>query len=890
MSLTPGTRVGPYEVLGPLGAGGMGEVFRAHDTRLARDVAVKVLPSRLSQNGEALARFEREAKAVAALSHPNILAIFDFGRHDGTAYAVTELLEGETLRERLKAGALPTRKAAELAIQVAHGLAAAHAKGIVHRDLKPENVFVSKDGRAKILDFGLARQLETGAPGDHSGSPTEAHHTEPGAVLGTVGYMSPEQVRGQPVDHRSDIFSLGSVLFELSTGTPAFKRETSAETMTAILRDDPLEAPEPASRSSRITPGLERILHHCLEKAPEERFQSARDLAFDLEALSGSTQSGLASASGGTGPRPWTRPLAAAAGALVLLAAGFGLGRLGRGGAEPSVLGHASFTQLTFQAGAPSYPSVSPEGQSFVFASESDGDLDVYLQRVGGTNPINLTTDSEPDDTEPAFSPDGSQIAFRSERDGGGIFLMGATGESARRLTDAGRSPAWSPDGTEIVYSTETIQPFYPYGRAGFGELWAVKVDSGEKRRLTSAPIDAVQPSWSPHGHRIAFWGLRPGGQRDLWTVGRSGGESSVVAVTDDADLDWNPVWAPDGRSLYFASDRGGAMGIFRLAIDEASGRVSGAPQPLSVPLPFACHLSFARDGRRMLLASATTTDSIERLAFDPATARKSGPASPVFASSLRLFTVAPSADGERIAISTGGRREDLFALQRDGTGLRQLTNDPHKDRGASFFPDGRQLLFYSNRSGQYEAWSVRLDGSGLTQVTRTVGSESTEARLSPDGSLVAVNLDRGMALARLGGPLPVSPEPLPDPGAGAVFEYPRWSRDGSQLAGTLKHASGRVTLAIYSLASKTYRKLDVEGTEPLRWVGADRSILFLQKGRIMAVDVQSAQVREVLGPGSASESRGGARIWSYDLPADERTRLVTRSTTQADVWQVTLP
>ena len=235
---------------------------------------------------------------MAALSHPNILSIFDFGQHDGTAYAVTELLEGETLRERLKAGALPTRKAAELAIQIAHGLAAAHAKGIVHRDLKPENVFVSRDGRVKILDFGLARQLDPRAPGDDSGSPTEAHHTEPGAVLGTVGYMSPEQVRGQPVDHRSDIFSLGSVLFELSTGAPAFKRDTSAETMTAILRDDPLEVPEPASRSSRITPGLERILRHCLEKAPEERFQSARDLAFDLEAFSGSTQSGVASASG----------------------------------------------------------------------------------------------------------------------------------------------------------------------------------------------------------------------------------------------------------------------------------------------------------------------------------------------------------------------------------------------------------------------------------------------------------------------------------------------------------------------------------------------------------------------------------------------------------------
>jgi Tol biopolymer transport system component len=890
VSLTPGTRVGPYEVLAPLGAGGMGEVFRAHDTRLARDVAVKVLPTRLSEDGEALARFEREAKAVAALSHPNILAIFDFGRADGIAYAVTELLEGESLRERLKPGAFPERKAAECAIQIAHGLAAAHEKGIVHRDLKPENVFVSRDGRVKILDFGLARLAGAGAVDDDSGSPTEAHHTEPGTVLGTVGYMSPEQVRGQPVDHRSDIFSLGSVLFELATGGPAFKRDTSAETMTAILRDDPLDAPEPASRSSRLTPGLERILRHCLEKAPEERFQSARDLAFDLEALSGTTRSGTTAAVGAARTRLRVSPLLAGAAALTLLGLGFGLGRLGRGSAGAAASPLLSFTQLTFQAGALRYPSVSPEGQSFVFVGESGGDLDIQLQRVGGTNPLNLTADSEAEDSEPAFSPDGSQIAFRSERDGGGIFLMGATGESVRRLTHVGRNPAWSPDGTEIVYSTETIQPFYPYARAGFGELWAVKVASGEKRRLTPDSIDAVQPSWSPHGDRIAYWGLRTGGQRDLWTVARSGGESSVVSVTDDPDLDWNPVWAPDGRSLFFASDRGGTMGVFRLSIDESSGRTSGVPQPLHIPLPFACYLSLTRDGRRMLLASATGTDSIERLAFDPTTARVLGPASTLFESSLRLFWVSASADGERIAISTGGRREDLYDLQRDGTGLRQLTNDPHKDRGPTFFPDGRQLLFYSNRSGQYEAWSVRLDGSGLTQLTRTVGSEATEAQLSPDGSLLALNLDRGLALARLGATLPVSPEPMPPPGEGGVFEYPRWSRDGQRLAGILKLSSGRQSPAIFSLASRTYRSFDVEGTDPVHWVGGDRSILFMRMGRILAVEVDSGRVRDVLGPERPGAGRAPAPIFFYNLSADERTLHLIRSGNQADIWQVTLP
>jgi len=249
LRLATGSRLGPYEILAPLGAGGMGEVYRARDARLAREVALKVLPAHVAQDGEALARFEREAKAVAALSHPNVLAIFDFGTADGIAYAATELLQGESLRQRLKAGTLTPRKAAEYAAQAAHGLAAAHDKGIVHRDLKPENLYLTPEGRVKILDFGLARHSLAGTLGSNSGSPTEAQHTEPGTLLGTVSYMSPEQVRGKAVDHRSDIFSLGAVLYEMATGARAFHRDTPAETMSTILRDDPLDAPDAASRS-----------------------------------------------------------------------------------------------------------------------------------------------------------------------------------------------------------------------------------------------------------------------------------------------------------------------------------------------------------------------------------------------------------------------------------------------------------------------------------------------------------------------------------------------------------------------------------------------------------------------------------------------------------------
>ena len=275
-----GKSLAQYEITAQIGAGGMGEVYRARDTRLERDVAVKVLPASFAQNAEALARFEREAKAVAALSHPNILAIHDFGKDGDTVYAVTELLEGETLRDRIQQGAVPPRKAAEIGRQIARGLGAAHGKGIVHRDLKPENIFLTQDGRVKILDFGLAREMSAPPDGRTVESPTIQQITSAGTVLGTAGYMSPEQVRGEPAGPASDIFSFGSVLYEMLAGTRAFEHDTSAETMTAILREEPAEL---GAVVDGLPAGLDRIVRRCLEKRPEERFQDAKDLAFALE-------------------------------------------------------------------------------------------------------------------------------------------------------------------------------------------------------------------------------------------------------------------------------------------------------------------------------------------------------------------------------------------------------------------------------------------------------------------------------------------------------------------------------------------------------------------------------------------------------------------------------
>ncbi|HLN80949.1 MAG TPA: serine/threonine-protein kinase, partial [Thermoanaerobaculia bacterium] len=317
MSLAAGSRLGPYEIVTPIGAGGMGEVYRARDPRLGRDVAIKVLPASFSKDPERLRRFEQEARAAGVLNHPNIMAVYDIGTVEGSPYVVSELLEGETLRSRLGGGPLAPRRATEYAVQIAHGLSAAHEKGIVHRDLKPENLFVTKDGRVKILDFGLAKLTQPDGGGPQTNFPTAAAsaETEPGVVLGTLGYMSPEQVRGRPADARSDIFSFGAILYEMLSGKRAFHRDTAADTMSAILREDP---PDPSSTNRLVSPALDRIIRHCLEKDPEARFHSAHDLAFQLQFPETGEVSGIAAA---PSPKRRTPPALLVMGAIVLVLA-----------------------------------------------------------------------------------------------------------------------------------------------------------------------------------------------------------------------------------------------------------------------------------------------------------------------------------------------------------------------------------------------------------------------------------------------------------------------------------------------------------------------------------------------------------------------------------------
>ncbi|MFN2386019.1 MAG: protein kinase [Thermoanaerobaculia bacterium] len=884
MSLSTGSHLGPYEILAPLGAGGMGEVYRARDERLKREVAVKVLPPALSSDPDRLSRFEKEAQAAGSLNHPNILAIHDIGTHDGSPYIVSELLEGETLRSRLAAGGIPPRKAIGHAIQIAQGLAAAHERGIVHRDLKPENIFVTPDGRVKILDFGLAKltQPAEGGAGE-TNLPTASPGTEPGMVLGTLGYMSPEQVRGKTADARSDIFSFGAILYEMLSDKRAFPGDTAADTISAILTKDP---PDLSETNRRIPEGLERIVNHCLEKSAEARFQSARDLAFDLETLSAtSLTSGplslpAAAAWNIRGRRllPWlTLPL--------LLLAYLAGQRATAKKAPARVTQPSNFAQLTFQSGLESFPSLSPDGTSIVYGAWSSGNTDIYLQRVEGRNTINLTKDSDKTDNQPAFSPTGELIAFRSDRDGGGIYLMGATGENVRRLTDFGANPAWSPSGKEIAVSTEDIS--MPFDRSGKADLSAVDVATGRRRPLLRGE-DAVQPSWSPHGSRIAYWGLRgETGQRDIWTIPAEGTEKATpVSVTNDAALDWNPVWSPDGKFLYFASDRGGGLNLWRVAIDERTGEIRGQPEPLTLQAAQTGQFSLSHDGRHLAYQSLHSLSTVQKNGFDSQSEKVVGEPATIYQSSMAIANMSVSPDGQWVAFRPSGGQEDIFLIRSDGTGLRQLMDDAHKDRGPRWSPDGKRIAFYSDRGGRYDIWMIDPDGGNLVQLTKNHPRGPWFPHWSPDGSALAFPDGTGSQLFRLGRtPGEGTPEPFPPLGEGKWFFVNDWSPDGRILAGHGRLRGERTTepsggIVLFSIESGKYEWLSDSGQSPM-WLNDGRRLLFRDRSDLVLLDARTKRSRIVMPVGQGS--------WEFAIPKDNRSIYLRRTLQEGDIWKASL-
>jgi Tol biopolymer transport system component len=653
--------------------------------------------------------------------------------------------------------------------------------------------------------------------------------------------------------------------------------------LSSIVRDAP---PSVTDLNPALPREVAKIIRHCLTKDVERRYQSAKDLRNELEELKRDLDSGeLARAET---PRVETRPgrkrwLTAVAGLVVLAAVGGGY--LAYRSVRQVPPPEARFTRLTSQPEMELFPSLSPDGTWVVYSAGATGDADIYLQSVGGDNPINLTKDSQDADSTPVFSPDGEQIAFRSQRLGGGVFLMGRTGESVRRLTDVGFNPTWSPDGREIAFATEAVSA-NPYGRGGVSSLWVVRLASGEKRQVTQA--DAVQPHWSPHGHRIAYWGTFQGSsstQRDIWTVAAAGGQPA--RVTNDPAVDWNPVWSPDGRHLYFSSDRGGSMNLWRVAIDEVSGSVLGKPQPVTTPSPFAAHVSFSADGSRMVFASVLSLSNVERAPFDTTTGRVQGKPQPVTSGSRYWTSLDLSPDGLWIAMTTGAGVPDLFIVGSDGTRLRQLTNDPYFDRFPQWSPDGSQIAFQSNRGGHSEIWTIRPDGSPPRQLS-DLRSSAVAPLWSPDGSRIAF-VDGKAGRTLIFDPRKAwdtqTPEILPPLGAGrgTLATGGSWSPDGRHIAGIESQgpAGRRRGILVYHVDSRTYERLTDFGGMP-RWLGDSRRVVFeTDEGKLCLVDSRTREWYELL-------SDRGERLFGPVVSRDGRWLYFKRMTTESDIWLAT--
>ena len=540
----------------------------------------------------------------------------------------------------------------------------------------------------------------------------------------------------------------------------------------------------------------------------------------------------------------------------------------------------ASVTRLTSQAGQELYPGLSPDGRAFVYSKEtSAGNLDIYLQRVGGESPINLTPDSVDSDIQARFSPDGDSIAFQSNRNGGGIFVMGATGESVRRLTRFGFNPAWSPDGREIVFATESVETD-PRDRLGDSGLWIVGLDVGEPRLAFEG--DAVQPAWSPNGFRLAYWAIA-GGQRDIWTITSAGEEA--VQVTRDAAVDWNPVWSPDGKFLYFSTDRSGSMNLWRVQIDEETGRTLAEAEPVTAGASGdGMYLTLSSDGSRIAYGLQDRRANIIRVDFDPSTGTVVGDAITVTEGSLPVGSVEPSPDGQSLVFYRVGVQEDIFVSNADGTGVRRLTNDSYFDRYPRWSPDGTRISFYSNRGSGYQLWTINPDGRNLRQLTNGPVDVAHSA-WSPDGSRVAyTDFVTGSFIMEVEDQ---SVQALPALTDGTEFFVAfSWSPDGNWLAGAgfdARRIPEETGVYVYSLESGQYERLTTGGGHP-RWVNDSRTLVYADGGTIYTVDRLTKEVREVL-----SLDGGDLRL---PAPSTDGRSLyyVFEPPTESDIWMIELP
>jgi Tol biopolymer transport system component len=818
MALTSGMKLGPYEIQSLLGAGGMGEVYRAHDSRLNRTVAIKVLPATFSADRDRLQRFAQEARAAAALNHPNILSIFDIGEEQGAPYVVSELLEGETLRERLRNGPLPIRRVVDYSLQVARGLAVAHDKGIVHRDLKPENLFLTSDNRVKILDFGLAKLTGPETNSDSGDAPTMQVATEAGVVMGTAGYMSPEQVRGKPADHRSDLFSFGAILYEMISGKRAFHGETPADTMSAILKE---EAPELSETARNVPPGLERIVRHCLEKHPAQRFQSAGDLAFDLEALtdvSAATKSGAQAAVQQAGVRSSRRRWAAAAGVIALAAAMLGLGWwLGRGKGPPPL---ADYKQITFRTGFIGNARYTPDGGIVYGASWDGSDFQLYLARTDDTVSRELGLQH----AELLAISKSGELAVRLNT----VFLPGYArigtlarvplgGGTPREVLENVQDADWSADGNNMavvrfVPENSHWRLEYPIGHVLLDSVnwlshpkispdgrWIAFADhenpsgddqgsiavvdmQGHEKKLSSGWISAQGIVWSPAGDEIWFTSSDTGSAQNLRGVTLAGKLRTITNVPGG-------MWLEDirnGMTLILSNQK--RIGLRGVPPGGKEERELGW-------LGWAIPGDISRDGKKVLFEEEADGGGPNYTVF----LRDTDGSPPVRIGEGRALAISPDSKWVITKPAKGG---PLSVVPTGAGEARQLTHDNVDYTTARYLPDGKQLLAGGIEAG-HGARDYLIDlSNGNAKPITPEGVAGT--LLSPDGrSFLVVGPDGGWGIWPLaGGGLRLLP------GIDSRYYVTGWAPDGSSVYVGESHSHERA-VKIFR-ANVTTGKMDV--------------------------------------------------------------------------------
>ncbi len=786
MTLPPGMKLGPYEVLALLGAGGMGEVYKAKDTRLARTVAIKVLPQTLSAHPERKARFEREAKAISALNHPHICTLYDVGHQDGVEFLVMEHLEGESLAGRLERGALPLEQALRYGAETAEALDKAHRSGIVHRDLKPGNMMLTKSG-VKLLDFGLARLRQGfgGASGDESALTEAKPLTVEGTILGTLQYMAPEQLEGKEADERTDIWALGLVLYEMTTGQKAFSGKSQASLITAILSSEPVSI---ASSQPMVPSALDRLVRTCLAKDADDRWQSARDLAHQLRWIAEGREEVGATAR--RGPRALALVLAGALAGL-LFARLTGLGRGREADRTPPHVAEA--VRFTHEAGLYESPTWSPDGKLVAFASTRSGNFEVYVRRADGGQEVNVTSHPS-EDFQPSFSPDGRTIAFVSTRSsrtgvlqvgsllgmeyrnfGGDLWVLPALGGNARRLAQDANYPTWRPDGQAILYVS---------GSENRRSLREVSPEGTPLRELlpsADSSWDIVRPQYSPEGLWVSFESLAGNKPGNVLLLPANGGKPHKILQASVH------AWADDGSLFFIRKGTGGGTTIGRVALDGRSGLATGSEEVVAVLTGSVRDIAVAPESRALAVSEQDAGYNLTRLPLSADGSRPAGREEALSNGTMRDRGPAYSLDGRRLAYSSDrAGLEEIWVLDLE-TSRQERLSMPQIEMGATFptwFPGGNTLAVHRyGVDGSSSLWLVSLDGSSVEELPQAREVVITSSiGVSPDGHRLLVPMRDGPEIQLYELDLVTRKERRVTTTPGDKHEG-IWSRDGDQIA-----------------------------------------------------------------------------------------------------------